>query len=225
MKTTSTTSQSNHQSAACVLRSERLRTAFLSLVIALPVSITTLPSAQAQSSNRVVQELGACNAATAQFIGNAHKGRSQLTSSAPDGIAGFIFDGLRGTTVKQLATLDVDFEPPKDVSTYEVTLRVLVAGVPNRVQNFTVGADDNPNLPNLPTTKFGDVQELHVLNGPTLLGDKSKLAENDVIEKISFIFHGTKNVNGKAVICNVIDTAYAGGRLPTSLERVTCNLR
>ncbi len=189
-------------------------------MLALPLCFSSQPA----NANTVVQTLGACNGAQAQFLGNTHKGRSQLTSFGPDSYAGFFLSGISGTTIKNFKFLLATFETPADASTYEVTLRVVVQGLPNRVQNFSVGADSNPLLPNLPTDQSG-TRQVADFNGGNLVGGKSSLSENDVIEKVSFIFNSTEKVTGRATKCLIVDTSYDDKVLPLSLETPRCNLK
>ncbi|RTL35599.1 MAG: hypothetical protein EKK48_28310 [Candidatus Melainabacteria bacterium] len=196
------------------------RTVFLSLMLAVPLCMTMSSAASAD----VIQTLGACNGGKAEFIGTQRRGRAQLTSFGPNSYAGFYLNGIAGTTIQRLQALLVDFVPPRDASTYEITLRVAVAGQPNKVQNFTVGADSNPNLPNISTGNAGDLYRLDI-DGSDLVGKKSKLSPKDTITKLSFIYNATDKVNGQGTVCSTVNVIYNQQLVPLSLDPPTCNLK
>lgn len=196
------------------------RTVFLSLMLAVPLCMAMSTTASAD----VIQTLGACNGGKAEFIGNISRGRAQFTLFGPNSYAGFYLNGVAGTSIQRFQEVVIDYLPPQDLSKCEITLRVAVAGLPNRVQDFTVGADSNPNLPNLRAVQAGGIYRLR-FDGSDLVGKKSKLSPKDTITKVSFIFNATANANGDMTPCFTLNVLYNDNLLPISLTPPTCNLK
>jgi len=208
------------QSTKKLQRGLRIRSAILAVLFAF-ASNSMRP---ATAADRVQYVLGRCGNADAEFIGNRRRGASELISFAPDGDAGIVLLGVEGKTISELSGFFAAFEPPPTAG-YKFHLRVKVAGEDsNRIQSFTIGPDNNPNLPNLPTSNDGAEGKRGVnINRVDLLSAKSKLKATDVILKISFIFSASKK-NTKEIL--FIDAVGYGG-LPVYLvlEPVTCNLK
>ncbi|CAN5270715.1 hypothetical protein BH10CYA1_BH10CYA1_36700 [soil metagenome] len=210
------------QSTKKLQRGLRLRSAMLAVLFAF-ASSSVQP---ATAADRIVQILGRCGNSSAQYIGNRRHGGSELISFAPDGDAGVVIEGLEGKKISQLNTIFAAFEPPKIDTSYNFHLRIKVADPEvNRIQNFTIGPDNNPNLPNLPTrndSSDGSIQGINIQRH-LLLEGKSKLKETDVILKVSLIFSSAKKNTKETLFID--EVRYAGFPVYVLLEPVTCNLK
>lgn len=196
----------------------KLGIVFLSMAIATAAA-SNLP---ALAANRVVQVLGKCGSASAQYLGNRKHGNTELISFQPSGDAGIVIEGLEGKTISELQTIFIAFEPPEILGTYTFVLRIKVAGEQSdKIQNFTIGPDSNPNVPNLPTDTDGDTQSVNI-SSLDLVGGKSKLTGNEVVRKVSFLFSSAK-VSKQTLFID--DVRYAGFPVYLLLEPVTCNLK
>ncbi len=60
--------------------------------VAILCALATIPSALA--ANRVVQLLGRCGLAKAEYLGNRKHGDTALSSFSPDGEAGIVLEGV-----------------------------------------------------------------------------------------------------------------------------------
>jgi len=207
------------QSIAPALR-QRLSRALLSVIFTLPL----VTSAPVLAAERILQVLGACDRADAQYVGNRKHGRTELTSFQPSGDAGVLIEGVEGKTISQLATVVVEFEPPATAGSSTFILRIKVEGLNgDRVQRFTIGPDTDPDLPNLPTRPVdGNRLEVQIPRN-ALLDEKSKLKLTDKITKYAFLFSTTKT--NSTQVQHIDHVFYAGSPIYVVLEPLTCNLR
>jgi hypothetical protein len=144
-------------------------------------------------------------------------------------VLNFVIDGLAGKSISELQNVDVDFEPPEDAGVSTFILRILVAG-PNgdRVQRFTIGPDNDPELPNLPTRKLDPNSNVLLVSIPQdrLLEEKSKLKGADKITKFAFLFSSNGTSARPKEQVQFIDSIFYGAMpVYVLLEPLTCNLR
>ncbi len=191
------------------------------LALALLASSMLGTTAQpGQAADRVVQLLGVCGQADAQFEGNRRHVRTRLISFQPDGFAGMVIDGVEGQRVDALNNLSLVFEPPA-AGTSTFVLRIKTKG--GKVQQFAIGDPDT--LPNIPTSPVpGSPSELQIsVRASDLLGANSVLKPDDIVAKYSFLFSCNKK-NSRAEQ-NVESVFYGITPVSLLLEPVTCNLK
>jgi hypothetical protein len=191
------------------------------VLIALPLLLSrSVPPAHA--ADRVLQVLGKCGNADAQYDGNGKRGRSHLISFAPTGFAGFVLEGVEGLKISNLRNILVAFDPPAE-GTSEFVFRVKTST--GKIQNFTIGSNNSPSLPNLPTDIVqGAPDSLQVsFQSRDLINDKSNLHPDDIIAKCSFLFSCNKKNSRQDQFISVV--FYNGMLTSLVLDPVTCNLK
>lgn len=192
-----------------------------STVLGLTLSILIGASVQpAPAADRVVQLLGVCGLADAQFEGNRRHIRSRLISFQPDGYAGIVIDGVEGQRVDALKNLALVFEPPAaGISTF--VLRIKTKG--GKVQQFAIGDPNTlPNIPSEPVPGSPTDRQISVQSSD-LLSANSTLKPDDIVAKYSFLFSCNKK-NSRAE--QYVESVFYG-ITPVSLllEPITCNLK
>jgi hypothetical protein len=194
------------------------------LQLVLPVVLSSIMASIAQpahAADRVLQVLGVCGAADAQYEGNRRHARSRLISFGPEGFAGILIEGVEGLKVDALRGLSVVFTLPDAPSTF--TLRIKTKG--GKIQNFSIG-DESSNLPNIPTgpVQGGEQNERQfTVQQDILIGGKSKLNPDDTIAKYSFLFScNKKNSRSEQFVDSVF---YGTAPVSLVLDPITCNLK
>ena len=182
-----------------LLKNRRPQARALSLLGMLSVLVLNSQTiSQAQGPPRppkVFRELAVCergrsgnmDTANAQLIAG---GRVLLTSSGPEGLAGFGVEGLQETPLVDLLTMSMLWEPPAaDVG----TLFLRIATTDGKFQVFTIGSTTDQKLPNIPFDSVDGVTRLVNIQKKSLLGPQSRLTNDDVIDKVSFYFKAIKS--------------------------------
>lgn len=192
-----------------------------STVLALALSMLIGASAQpALAADRVVQLLGVCGLADAQFEGNRRHVRTRLISFQPNGYAGIVIDGVEDQRVDALKNLSLLFEPPA-AGTSTFVLRIKTKG--GKVQEFAIGEPNTlPNIPAEPVPGSPTDRQISV-QASDLLGANSTLKPDDIVAKYSLLFScNKKNSRAEQYVENVV---YGTRPVSLLLDPITCNLK